>query len=172
MQSFSALLVCTYLLLFLAQPLPINRREMVLTGLRPHFVNTSFSMCANMNLTQSICYFYFVLTTDHDDKCNNECNVNRSWHLSCSTVSVVVKYCADVSSDRQDWQSSLLILIKPKPLCSILRIVLPLLRASIGVTRSYSKWMMFQWHILSGCQMCNWCFQYQLCSTHRELWGL
>ena len=22
-------------------------------------------------------YFYFVLTTDHDDKCNNECNVNK-----------------------------------------------------------------------------------------------
>ena len=27
-------------------------------------------------------------------------------------------------------------------------------------------------HILSGCQMCDWSFQYHLCSTYRGLWGL
>ena len=85
-------------------------------------------------------------------------------------MSVVVKYC--VSCFKWPSRLPLLILIKPKSLCSILRIVLPLLQASIGVTRSYSKWMMFWWHILSSCQMCNWCFQYQLCNTYRGLWGL
>ena len=30
----------------------------------------------------------------------------------------------------------------------------------------------FWWHILSGCQVCDWGIQYHLCSTYRRLWGL
>ena len=33
----------------------------------------------------------------------------------------------------------------------------------------------FYWHILSGCQVCDWgiqCIQYHLCSTFRGLWGV
>ena len=30
----------------------------------------------------------------------------------------------------------------------------------------------FWWHILSGCQVCDWGIQYHLCSTYRGLWGL
>ena len=30
----------------------------------------------------------------------------------------------------------------------------------------------FWWHILSGCLVCDWCIQYHLCSTYRELWRL
>ena len=29
----------------------------------------------------------------------------------------------------------------------------------------------FWWHILSGCQVCDWGIQYHLCSTYRGLWG-
>ena len=32
--------------------------------------------------------------------------------------------------------------------------------------------MEFWWHILSGCQVCDWGIQYHLCSTYRGLWGL
>ena len=28
------------------------------------------------------------------------------------------------------------------------------------------------WHMLTGCQVCNWGIQYHLCSTNRGLWGL
>ena len=32
--------------------------------------------------------------------------------------------------------------------------------------------MEFWWHILGGCQVCDWGIQCHLCSTYRGLWGL